>query len=74
MAKVDLNGNLLAGLVAGLHGNKAERKKETPKTGAFRSILKEAERSDATPAALASRIRMPKLQSYWTVCIPQAMP
>jgi len=52
VAKVDLNGNLLAGLVAGLHGNKAERKKETPKTGAFRSILKEAERSDATPAAL----------------------
>lgn len=52
MAKVELGSLPLAGLVAGLQGKPAERKKEARKTEAFRSILKEAESAEATPAAL----------------------
>ncbi|PKL07885.1 MAG: DUF327 domain-containing protein [Spirochaetae bacterium HGW-Spirochaetae-7] len=51
MAKVELPDNLLAGLVPGLSGRKAEKKKETSKASAFKSALRSAEEIDLTPAA-----------------------
>jgi hypothetical protein len=51
MAKVELPDNLLAGLVPGLSGRKAEKKKEAAKAGVFRSALREAEGAELTPAA-----------------------
>lgn len=52
MAKVELPDHLLTGLVPGLLGQKAEKKKEARKAGAFRSVLQAAERGGETPAAL----------------------
>ncbi len=51
MAKVELPDNLLAGLVPGLSGKRAEKKKETAKAGAFRSILKSADEAGKSLAA-----------------------
>lgn len=51
MAKVELPDHLVAGFVPGMVGHKAEKKKEPAKAGAFRSVLREAERGEATPAA-----------------------
>ncbi len=53
MAKIDAPDTLIAGLVPGLTGRRAERKKDAPKAGAFSSALKKAEEHEATPAALA---------------------
>jgi uncharacterized protein YaaR (DUF327 family) len=51
MAKVELPDNLLAGLVPSLSGHKPEKKKETAKANAFRSVFKVAEQVERTPAA-----------------------
>ncbi len=51
MAKVELPDHLTAGFVPGMLGRRPERKKETPKAGAFRSVFRTAERAEATPAA-----------------------
>jgi uncharacterized protein len=51
MAKVELPDNLLAGLVPGLSGKRAEKKKETTKAGVFRSILKSADEAEKSLAA-----------------------
>ncbi|MBU1078925.1 MAG: YaaR family protein [Spirochaetes bacterium] len=51
MAKIELPDNLLAGLVPGLSGKRAEKKKETHKASAFRSALRGAEEVELTPAA-----------------------
>lgn len=51
MASVGIPDNLLAGLVPGLTGHKAEKKKEAAKAGIFRSALRAAEDLDRTPAA-----------------------
>ncbi|PKL24987.1 MAG: DUF327 domain-containing protein [Spirochaetae bacterium HGW-Spirochaetae-3] len=51
MAKVELPDNMLAGLVPGLSGHRAEKKKGAVKAGAFRSALRGAEEIDLTPAA-----------------------
>jgi len=51
MAKVELPDNLMLGLVPGLSGKKTEKKKETPKAKAFKSIFRDAETIEQTPAA-----------------------
>lgn len=51
MAKVELPDNLLSGLVPGLLGRRPEKKKETARTGAFRTLLHGAEEAEKTPAA-----------------------
>jgi uncharacterized protein YaaR (DUF327 family) len=51
MAKVELPDNLIAGLVPGLSGKRAEKKKETAKAGVFRGILKGADEAERSLAA-----------------------
>ncbi len=51
MAKVELPDNLIAGLVPGLSGKRAEKKKESTKAGVFRSILKGADEAERSLAA-----------------------
>jgi uncharacterized protein YaaR (DUF327 family) len=51
MAKVELPDNLMLGLVPGLSGKKTEKKKEATKAKAFKSIFKDAETIEHTPAA-----------------------
>ena len=51
MAKVELPDNLLAGLVPGLSGKRAEKKQETAKAGVFRSVLKGADEAEKSLAA-----------------------
>lgn len=51
MAKVELPDNLLAGLIPGLSGRKAEKKKETSKAASFKSAMRSAGEIDLTPAA-----------------------
>ena len=50
MAGVGLPDNLLAGLVPGLSGRRAEKKKEAQKAGSFRHALREAESAESAPA------------------------
>lgn len=49
MAKVELPDNLMLGLVPG--GKKTEKKKETTKAKAFKSIFRDVETIEQTPAA-----------------------
>lgn len=49
MAGVGLPDNLLAGLVPGLAGRRAEKKKETAKAAAFSRVMKSAEAEESAP-------------------------
>lgn len=53
MAKVELPDNLILGLVPGLSGKKTEKKKETTKAKAFKSIFRDTGTIEQTPAAQA---------------------
>ena len=50
MAGVGLPDNLLAGLVPGLSGRRAEKKKETAKASSFSRAMRAAESAEPTPA------------------------